>query len=114
MKYNHLLVPVLATFLVFTSACTSTNIKNDVVESSKSHETLYVYEDGQMKLDSRYVDSEDVVIYSDGRGGEKAAVKVRVPIHSDFYRDSIIVVRVVNNFEESVAQQESENVNDIN
>lgn len=114
MKNNTLLFPVLVTILVFASACTTTNIKDNVVESEKSRETLYVYEDGQMKLDSRYVDSKDVVIYSDGRGGEKAAVKVRVPIHAPFYRDSIIVVRVENKFEESVTQNESEEVENIN
>jgi hypothetical protein len=114
MKNNSLFFPLLISSLLFTSACTTAPIINDIVESPTTHETLYVYEDGQMKLNSRYIDSRDVVIYSDGLGGEKAAVKVRVPIHSDFYRDSIKVVRVENNFEESVTQNEPESVDNIN
>jgi hypothetical protein len=114
MKNNILSFIISITILVLASACTTTSVKNDFEESSKSGETLYVYEDGQMKLDSRYINSQDVVIYPDGRGGEKAAVKVHVPIHSAFYRNSIIVVRVENKFEESVTQNESENVDNIN
>ncbi len=109
-----LFIPVLITLLFSTAACTTTPITNDVVESPKLHERLYVYADGRMKFNSRYVNDENVVIYADGRGGEKAAIKVRVPLHSDFYRDSILVVRVVNNFEESVAQNKSEEVDNVN
>lgn len=114
MKIRILFFPVLITIFVSVSACNTASIKNDMSNFSTSRETLYVYEDGKMKLDSRYVDSQDVVIYADGKGGEKAAVKVRVPIHSDFYRDSIMVVRVVKEYEESVAQQETEDLNNIN
>ena len=37
---------------------------------------------------------EDVIIYPDGYGGEKAAVKLYTPYHHPFYRDSIIVERL--------------------
>ena len=48
-----------------------------------------------MKLMGRSVPEEDVVIYPDGYGGEKAAVIVRIePLHPNFYRDTIIVRRV--------------------
>ncbi len=110
LKFFLILMPVL----VFNSACTTINKNNDLGATENSQEILYVYDDGRMKLDSRYVDSKDVVIYSDGQGGEKAAVKVYVPIHPDFYRDSITVVRVVKKFEESISQQESEEVDNIN
>jgi hypothetical protein len=114
MKNRLLFLPFCLAIIMSNTACNSTPIKNDMAEFSKPQETLYVYEDGKMKLDSRYIDSKDVVIYSDGRGGEKAAVKVHFPLHSNFYRDSIIVVRVVNKYEESISQQEPENVDQIN
>jgi len=105
---------ILFIFLFLTAACTTTPIADDFVKSPEYEETLFVYEDGRMKLNSRYVDGEDVVIYADGRGAERAAIKVRVPLHPDFYRDSILVVRVVNKFEESVAQNKSEEVESVN
>lgn len=110
---NKYLEPVSAiiTFLLLNTACTTTIKSGD---SPKFQETLFVFEDGRMKLNSRYVDSKDVVIYSDGRGGEKAAVKVRVPLHAAFYRDSIIVNRIVNDFDEAIGRHEMEDVNNIN
>lgn len=58
-------------------------------------EILTIYPDGSMELMGRPVPEEDVVIYPDGYGGEKAAVLVRIePFHSNFYRDTIIVRRV--------------------
>lgn len=74
------------------------------VNYSGKENILYIYEDGKMKFRSRYLNKEDVVIYEDGRGGEKAAVKVRVPRYPDFYRDSINVVRVDNEIEKSASQ----------
>ena len=84
---------------------------SNVLESSESDNTLLVYEDGRMEFNSRFVNDDEVVIYNDGRGGERAAIKVRVPIHSDFYRDSIIVVRVVDQFDESVADSQRDVIN---
>ena len=63
------------------------------VQQVKEKETLVIYPDGKMELNDRGMNEEDVVIYPDGRGGERAAVKVRVPLHPDFYRDTIIVDR---------------------
>ena len=114
MKKYILFIPVLIAFLFLTTACTTTPIANDVIESPESQETLFVYEDGRMKFNSRYIDGKDVVIYADGRGAERAAIKVRVPIHSDFYRDSILVVRVVNKFDEAIGQYEANDVDNIN
>lgn len=100
--------------LSFMSACTTSSITNSYFEPSSSDETLYVYEDGRMALNARFVNAEDVVIYADGRGGEKAAVKVHVPIHAAFYRDSIVVVRVVNKLDEALSQNENDDLNNIN
>ncbi len=107
------MVLLFASFF-FISACTSTPAVNKVTDSNKANKTLIIYEDGRMKLDSRYIDSKDVVIYADGKGGERAAIKVRFPLHSDFYRDSIIVVRVVEKIDESIGQQALSDVNNIN
>jgi hypothetical protein len=108
MKKYYTLISFLAVILSST-ACTST--MSNVVESSEPDNTLLVYEDGRMEFNSRFVNNDEVVIYNDGRGGERAAIKVRVPIHSDFYRDSIIVVRVADQFDESVADDQYDAVN---
>jgi len=65
-----------------------------VKKVAKSPEHLFIYDDGSMEFRNRQIGSSDVVIYADGRGGEKAAVKISLePLHPPFYRDSIIVVR---------------------
>ncbi len=57
-------------------------------------EKLIVHRDGSMELDHKPVSPSDVVFYPDGYGGEKAAVRVRLePVHPDFFRDTIVVVR---------------------
>lgn len=114
MKKYLSLVCVLTVSILSSTGCTTTPTINNVVESSNPPDTLFIYEDGRMEFNSRFVNVEDVVIYPDGRGGEQAAIKVRVPIHPDFYRDSIIVVRVVNKFDESIGQREPDDVNNIN
>ncbi len=94
---------ILAITLLLNMACTMTPTNHRMAESSGSDKVLLIYEDGRMEFNSRFINEDDVVIYDDGRGGERAAVKVRVPIHSDFYRDSIVVVRVETQGKESVA-----------
>lgn len=72
-------------------ACMS---QTPVKTSAKEPEHLYVYADGSMEFRNRKIDAEEVVIYDDGRGGERAAVKLSLePLHPAFYRDSIIVIR---------------------
>lgn len=61
--------------------------------ADKEPAVLRIHEDGTMMLNDRSVDPRDVVIYPDGFGGEKAALKMRVPLHPDYYRDTIIVER---------------------
>lgn len=57
-------------------------------------EKLVVRADGSMQFRGRPIGTEDVVIYRDGNGGEKAAVRVRMePLHPDYFRDTIIVER---------------------
>ena len=69
-------------------------------ETDDQVDKLFVYDDGTMVFKNRIYDEGDVVIYEDGFGGEKAAVKMHVPLHPDFYRDSIIVERKSNTTDE--------------
>ena len=88
------LLTINYTFLFILSSCST--VSTNTVKSSKTDkkiDQLYVYSDGSMKFNDRFVNSEDVIIYPDGFGGEKAAVKMSVPLHPDFYRDSIYVKR---------------------
>jgi len=81
---------VMAAALGFLGAagCTSTPVRQPLPD------TLVVHEDGTMQLGDRLMAAEDVVIYPDGYGGEKAAIRVRLePLHPDFFRDTIIVER---------------------
>jgi hypothetical protein len=77
--------------LVVLAGCMS---QAPVKSVAKEPEQLIVYADGTMEFRNRKIDSENVVIYGDGRGGEKAAVKISLePLHPPFYRDTIVVVR---------------------
>lgn len=114
IKKIHIHPLILSINLLLMSACSSTPTTGSVTGLSDKHETLTVYEDGRMEFQSKFVNHNDVVIYADGRGGERAAIKVRVPIHPDFYRDSIPVVRVVSKFDESISQNKSEEVDNLN
>ncbi len=79
---------------LLTSACTSTGDRNTSASASEP-DVLIIYPDGSMRLKNRMIPREDVVIYPDGFGGERAAVKMwRVPFHPPFYRDSIVVERL--------------------
>lgn len=82
---------VLTALALMMSACMT---QAPVKQAKKEPEKLFIYSDGSMEFRERPIDSEDVVIYSDGRGGEKAAVQINLePLHPPFYRDSIVVVR---------------------
>ena len=77
----------LAIVILMNMGCTTRPVTNEVVDSSVSDDRLIIYADGRMEFNSRFVNEDDVVIYHDGRGGERAAIKMRVPLHPDFYRD---------------------------
>ena len=109
MKKYQILIFCLV-FILANTACTSISTMNNNIASSEPDKTLLIYEDGRMEFNSRFVNEDDVVIYDDGRGGERAAIKVRVPIHSDFYRDSILVVRVENKYDEAIADGQFDSV----
>lgn len=78
--------------LVLTGAC-SLNPAN--TPDSSEADVLTVYPDGSMTLMGKPVPVENVVIYADGNGGEQAAVKLSIkPLHPDFYRGNINVIRI--------------------
>jgi hypothetical protein len=86
-------------FLLASALMTSCATSNQPI-AERDQDILHIYPDGKMVLDGRVMNEEDVVIYDDGRGGERAAVKLLVPLsryktqnHSEFYRDTIIVER---------------------
>ncbi len=78
--------------LSFLAACTPT--KMAIVSKEGDNKRLFVLPDGTMEFKGRVVSSEDVVIYNDGRGGERAAVKLDLPLYNHAYRDSILVERI--------------------
>jgi hypothetical protein len=58
-------------------------------------EILTIYPDCSMTLMGRTIRWNDVVIYPNRYGGEKAAIKTGLePLHPPSYRDTIIVDRV--------------------
>ena len=81
-------------------ACTLTVASCSTIQSTadqpreKKKEVLIIYADGTMMLNGRVMNEKDVVIYPDGSGGERAAVRVFVPLHPDFFRDTIPVDRI--------------------
>lgn len=82
-------------FLALTLAILAACSHAPEMAGTKEPEILTIFPNGKMKLMGRLIPAEDVVIYPDGFGGEKAAVKVRLePLHPAFYRDSIIVRRI--------------------
>ena len=64
-----------------------------VITNEKEQETLYILPDGTMMFKGRIISKEDVVIYDAAQRGERAAVKLIIPLHPDPYRDNITVER---------------------
>jgi len=76
---------------LFLAACNNTAMIKTV---DNEPDTLQIYPDGKMIFRDRILPTQDVFIYPDGFGGEKAAVKLYTPYHPPFYRDHIIVERL--------------------
>ena len=87
---TRIIIFLLASLLI--TFCATAN-KSVVMAGEKEQEILYIYPDGRMEFDGRFRSEEDVVIYDDGRGGERAAVRLIIPLHPDVYRDTITVER---------------------
>ena len=88
--------------VIFSGACGN---PSTVVDKNIAPEVLTIYPDGTMEFRDRIMNEDEVVIYSDGTGGERAAVRVWTPLRprvredNVFYRDTIIVDRVDSNKE---------------
>lgn len=87
---NLFLYPLLLVFLSLF-AC-ATEPQNKIFNNEP--EKLIVHPDGTKQFRDRKLPDKDVIIYDDGLGGERAAVKVLDPLHSDYFRDSIVVERM--------------------
>lgn len=92
MNIKTRLTVLIITAGLLLSAC---NDNTMIKEEDTAVETLEIYSDGSMVFKDRLMPVKDVIIYPDGNGGEKAAVKIYFPmaLHPPFYRDSIVVER---------------------
>ena len=84
-------ITLAAVLLLFTACTRETIVRSS--DQQKAPERLVVHADGKKVFKNRVLPDNEVIIYQDGRGGEKAAVKVHVPLHPSFFRDSIVVER---------------------
>ena len=86
------ILPLLLVSLMLGGCLSSPSVKT----AKKEPDILFIHENGDMEFKNRLVNKEDIVIYPDGFGGEKAAMKIRSlePLHPAFYRDSIVVKRL--------------------
>ncbi len=82
-------IPAIALILFMAAGCMQKIHEPQL--TAGNDKVLYIYEDGQMVFRSRFVHQSDVYLYDDGLGGERAAIKVRSPLHPDFYRDSTVI-----------------------
>ena len=94
--YLKIKVPVMLNRIIvfmFASLFISACINSQKAPVSSKKEILYIYSDGTMEFKGRKMNEDEVVIYDDGFGGERAAVLLRLPYREDVYRDSITVER---------------------
>lgn len=73
------------------TACSNTLMTKSTADRP---DKLMIYADGKMIFNDRPLPAKDVIIYPDGYGGEKAAIKLYAPFHPPFYRASVIVERM--------------------
>jgi hypothetical protein len=83
---------ILLLVCVIIFSCTRTD--KPARTGEQEEEILYIYPDGKLVFQDRTMNEEDVVIYEDGRGGERAAVKLIIPRHPDVFRNTITVERI--------------------
>ena len=86
---TRIIILLLASLLSLSCAVA----EKPVVLKEKQKDILYVLPDGSMMFKGRLVDKDDVVIYDAAQKGERAAIKIMLPLHPDAYRDNISVER---------------------
>lgn len=84
-----IIVLLLASLLTLSCAVA----EKPVVSKEKGKDILYILPDGSMMFKGRLINEKDVVIYDAKQRGERAAIKIILPLHSDAYRDNISVER---------------------
>ncbi len=80
-------------FLLMSILTVSCVVNDRKLVTNEREETLYILPDGTMMFKGRILKKEDVVIYDAAQRGERAAVKLIIPLHADAYRDNITVER---------------------
>jgi len=76
---------------ILTVSCVVDDRK--LVTNEKEPDILYILPDGSMVFRGRIMNKQDVVIYDAAQRGERAAIKIILPLHPDAYRDNITVER---------------------
>jgi hypothetical protein len=90
-----MIMRIIALCIISFILCScSVNEKTDVTTENE-RDVLYILPNGTMKYKGRVINNEDVVIYDAARRGERAAIKIILPLHPDAYRDNISVERKV-------------------
>jgi hypothetical protein len=87
-------VRIIILLLVSVIIFSCTRMDKPARTGEQEEEILYIYPDGKLVFQDRTMNEEDVVIYEDGRGGERAAVKLIIPRHPDVFRNTITVERI--------------------
>ena len=92
MKLTHAMIPAAIAGIVLSGCMATPAVRQQVAQ--KPPDILRVQEDGSMRFNDRPIPSDDVIIYGNGEVGERAAVRIRMePLHPDFFRDTVVVVR---------------------
>lgn len=91
---KNMIIRNICLILIYINLASCTGMPDMENTAGKENEILYVFPDGRYEFNGRTLNSDDVVIYRDGRGGERAAVKLVIPRHPDVFRDSITVERI--------------------
>lgn len=81
-------------FLLVSLLIGSCATNEPAVTNNKQQDVLYIYPDGTMMFKGRTLSEKDVVVYDAGSKGERAGIKLILPLHPDVYRDSVTVERV--------------------
>lgn len=86
---------ILSVLLLASSnlACTTTHTTNHKHDLTYSPDEIIIFADGRVHYRQRLLSHDDVLIYNDIRGVEKAAVKMRTGVQPDYYLGSYTVVR---------------------
>ena len=101
---NSVKILAITLLTLTTAACNQT--KPAMISDVNDKQTLYVLPDGTIEYKGRVMTDDDVVIYQDGYGGERAAVKLYFPLYSHAWRDTIQVERVFTDL--PIAKQDDE------